>query len=141
MRYFQTSVPASVLYAGGDAPVRWVSGDGLTGVYNTGDEQILRYLDKLIKSRADGDPQGPPFQEITKEAFEAELGKWNGRRFEREREYLGASGIVPARAPGEIVVAARAAVADTTTPSVAAPVVPVTPPAEPPAPNVRRRGK
>jgi len=139
MRYFQTSVPASVLYAGGDAPVKWVSGDGLTGVYSTGDERILRFLDKLIKSREDGNPEGPPFQEITKAAYEDELGKWNGRRFERDREYLGAGGIVPARAPGAPVVAAPAAVADTTTPSV--PVASVTPPAEPPTPNVRKRGK
>lgn len=155
MRYFQTSVPSSVLYAGGDAPVKWTTGDGITGYFCTSDEQILRYLDRLIKSRKEGNPQGPPFEEISKEAYDDALGKWKGRRFERDREYLGSNGAVPAQVPGQLTaVVGRVAAADTLTPPAEprptptdldpespAPTSPEAPVTPAPAPTVRRRGK
>lgn len=138
MRYFQTSVPASVLYAGGDAPVKWTSADGFTGWYATDDPGILRFLDKLLASREAGNPQGPPFEEITREKYEDELGKSNGKRFVRDREYISATGHHPAVEP---VVAAPAV-------EVKIPAQPAAPvPSQPlpadvvPVPNLRKRGK
>lgn len=136
MRYFQTSVPASVLYAGGDAPVKWISADGITGWYRTDDPGILRFLDKLIESRANGSPQGPPFEEITREKYEDELGKSNGKRFVRDREYISASGHHPAQEPGVAVPVVEVKIpAPTPVPET----LPELPPTQPPAPNIRKR--
>lgn len=109
MRYFKTTSPSSVVYTPSGL-LRWESEDGDEGFYATESPGALKVLDKFLESRKPGNtPVGPPLQEITKEDYEAFLGKSKGRRFEREREHIRGVGVVPATVPRSQTVDAPAA--------------------------------
>lgn len=132
MKFFVSGTPATPIYARGGRLIRWITSDGITGVYSTDNPDELKALARCIERKVGG-----AIREVSPEEFDDVVKKVKGRpRFQPEREYISAEGVnVP-----QVIPAPQSpdAVAADSANSVPEPESSDTLPSE--APTIRKRG-